>query len=245
MRKILSILAAAVSIVAVGAAGAAGAAEVSVRAADLASGTPRMGFTEVVPPYGIRQYFSASERDGGLLHKMQGVELSIWQTVPMPDETRSKLDWHFEYEGEIVRGYGRAGLIFGSESGANLLSVEVTAFGSLRVMRWGMDVEDPSGVICYAMALPEARGKRVRLSVDYSMRDGLLVCSVNGGREISIELKRYMASGPMTIKHAGFFAAVPEAEKSADFIPFTVPYDIDLSDKYAEVLHRSLSVSTK
>lgn len=210
----------------------------------LAFGESRTGFTEVVPPTLVRQCWSEVEHDGALVMTLEGVELSMWRTMPIPPESRNCLEWHFVYEGEIAEGYGRAGLIFGSEDRANLLSVEMTARGSLQIMRWGMDVDSPCGRICWSRPVGISGG-RVKLEVDYLMRTGELVCRVDGGIPIRISLPSYMPSGPMTMKHVGFFGAVQEADRSSDYMPMTFPFDIDLRSQYAVLRHRRLAVYGK
>lgn len=199
------------------------------------------GFTDVVPPSGLTQRARANATDAGCLVELYGTELSAWQLAPIPRETRTLLNWHFDWEGEFVRGVGRMGFIFGSAQGANLLSVEVTRAGTLRLVRWGKQFSDSLGDIVWASERPLASSSVVKIEADYSIRDDILVCRVNDGAPVTIALRDYMPAPPMTMSDAGFFTAVPEARRDLVTSCGSRAYDIEMSARETVVLHRGLS----
>lgn len=200
------------------------------------------GNTDVEPEFPTRRYVREDQSGDGYAMTLTGVELSAWRSLEIPREARSALRWRFEYEGEIAAGDGgRAGFIFGGVDGANYLSVERTELGSLRVLRWGPGTREPLGTIIWSDDAG-SRGKRFRISATYDMREGTLVCSVDGGREHVIELKKFVPSGPMTMNRAGFFGAVREAPRDPRPFIFGRQSLIVLSDRYAKLVHRSLKV---
>ena len=212
-------------------------------------GEMQIGFTYVVPPAMIRQSHTAKQTDSGYEWTLSGVELSAWQTLQAPPEARYLLNWHFEYEGRIVEGRGRTGFIFGNTDNANLLSVEMTRTGSLRLLIWGNAERGREGRIAWSRQV--RRGKNtdepVRIEADYDIRQDTLTCRVDGGEPIHIVLGEYMPSGPMTIKGVGFFAAVPEAQimTRVGRDPLPPEYEIELSSKRTRVAHRRLAVSAQ
>lgn len=203
------------------------------------------GFTYVVPPDIVRQTYNAEQTASGYLWTLQGVELSAWQTLPTPPGARYMLNWHFEYEGEILEGGGRTGFIFGNPDNANLMSVEVTRAGSLRLLMWGNDPRGRVGRIIWSKETKIKRNSPVRIEADYDMREGTITCRVNGGDPVRIKLSDYTPSGPMTIKAVGFFAAVQEARIATGTLNRSRPpeYEIDLSSKNTKVEHRRLDVN--
>lgn len=209
-------------------------------------GDLQVGFTYIVPPDMTRQSYGAKGTTSGSEWTLYGVELSLWQTLATPPEARYLLNWHFEYEGEIVEGRGRTGFIFGNPDNANLLSVEITRGGSLRLLAWGEAHRGREGRIVWSRQVRRGKGSAgpVRIEADYDIRQDTLICRVDDGEPIRIALGKYMPSGPMTIKGVGFFAAVPEAEilTRAAIEPLPPEYEIDLSSKHTRVLHRRLAV---
>lgn len=214
----------------------------SIGARELSAAETKIGFTDEIPPSGIRQRCKAREADGGLLVEINGVELSAWQTASIPEETRYLLAWKFAYTGRIVEGWGRAGFIFGSEDRSTLVSVELTHFGELRVVDWGEVAGSPLGRIKFAAQAAPSGVRDVRIDAEYDMERETLTCSVNGGRAIEIRLRSHGIIAPLTIRDAGCFAAVPEAMRGAPFIMRSPEHDIDLSSRYAVVLHEGLAI---
>lgn len=209
---------------------------------DHSFGKPVPGYTDTVPPSSILQRLSFSQDEEGYRFKLHGIELSAWQTAEVPSSSRYLLDWHFEYEGQIVEGDGRTGFIFGNPETSNLLSVEITYFGSLRLVSWGKALDDNLGRIVWSKQATNGGRGVVRITADYSIREDTLTCSVNGGEPIVIELRRYMPSAPMTIRGVGFFSAVHEARRISKFRPRNLNFDIDMSRRYVDARHKRLLV---
>ena len=208
-------------------------------------GEVQVGFTYVVPPSLVRQAHEARQTESGYEWTLNGTELSIWQTQSTPQDARYLLNWRFEYEGRILHGQGRTGFIFGNPDNANLLSVEMTRGGSLRLLSWGEDARGRVGRIAWSKQVRRSGDAPVRIEADYDIGQDTLVCRVDGGEPIRIKLGDYMPSGPMTIKAVGFFAAVPEAafisRTGSRLLP--LEYEIELSNKRTRVEHRRLQVS--
>lgn len=207
-------------------------------------GNMQVGFTYVVPPDLIRQNSKTEQTESGWLWTLQGTELSVWQTVPTPQDARYLMSWHFEYEGQVVDGGGRTGFIFGNPENANLMSVEVTRAGSLQLLSWGKDIRGSVGRVVWSKKAAPGGKSPVKIVADYDIRQDTLTCSVNGGSPIRIELGKHTASGPMTIKAVGFFGAVPEARivTGTETRSRQPEYEIDLSTQRTRVEHRRLSV---
>lgn len=203
---------------------------------------PATGFTDVVPPAGVRQRWSSRLEDDGVRTFAEGVELSVWQTIPLPEDGRWLLKWHFDYEGEITKGRGRAGFIFGNPERADLLSVELTYHGELRLVSWGRPPHGTLGRIVWAKRAAAQGSRPFRIEADYDMRAGTLSCSVDGAAPIVIDLSSVMPSGPMTIRGAGYFTAVQEARRISRIRDFDSEADIVMSQQYVEALHRRLRV---
>lgn len=207
-------------------------------------GEPAFGFTDVIPPHTIMQSFSAAMSEDGCDFKLYGTELSAWWTTEVPSSARYLLKWKFDYEGQIVEGSGRTGFIFGNPTSDNLLSVEVTYRGSLRLVSWKRDVDDkPLGQIVWSKQMTHGGNAPIRIEVDYDIRSDTMVCSVNGGKPVTIKLTEYMPSAPMTIRGVGFFSAVPEAIRLSRMYPRNPKFDIDLSRQYTVTRHKRLSVT--
>lgn len=206
-------------------------------------GEATIGYTDVVPPSSLPQSFRTERTADGYAWRLWGTELSAWQTLPIPDRSRYLLKWRFVYEGRIVEGRGRTGFIFGDPASANLLSLEVTHAGSLRLVRWGRQNFDNLGRIVWSRRMWSGGRGTVRIEAEYDIRDDTLVCSVDGGAPVRILLREHMPSAPMTLRGVGFFAAVPEATRVMSGNPRRIPYeDIDLSRKFTRVEHVRLSV---
>ena len=226
-------------------------AEIDATRSDLLQelGEMQIGFTYVVPPEMTRQSYGAKQTTSGYEWTLSGVELSAWQTLATPPEARYLLNWHFEYEGEIAEGRGRTGFIFGNPDNANLLSVEMTRNGSLRLLIWGDAQRGREGRIAWSRQVRKGKNSAepVRIEADYDIRLDTLTCRVDGGEPIRVVLGNYMPSGPITIKGVGFFAAVPEAQviTRAATNPLPPEYEIDLSSKYTRVVHRRFTISAQ
>jgi hypothetical protein len=185
--------------------------------------------------------------DDGYVMSLSGTDLSLWQTADVPSSARYLLDWHFEYEGRILDGDGRTGFIFGNPESVNLLSVEITSRGSLRLVTWGRQFDDPLGKIVWSTAAASGGRGTVRIEADYGIRDDTLVCRVNGGDPVRIKLTDYMPSAPMTIRGVGFFSAVPEAQRLSRIYHSRPRFDIDidLSRRHTTTRHERLTVVAK
>lgn len=206
---------------------------------------PEIGFTDVVPPPMLRQRFAVRQIDEGCEFELWGTELSVWQAAQVPQNARYALRWHFDYEGRVTEGFGRTGFIFGDPTSANLLSVEITHGGSLRLVRWGTRIDDNHGSIVWSKKVAASGHHPVRIEAEYDIRSDILTCTVNDMKPIRIELTRYMPSAPMTIKAVGFFSAVPEAMRISRRFPLNPNTDIDIetSTKHTKTVHRRLAVS--
>lgn len=204
---------------------------------------PCVGWTDVEPPRGVYQNWRTSQGSDGITVSLAGTELSLWQTTQTPRGSRSRLNWRFEYDGAIVSGRGRAGFVFGRASGAQLVAVEVTRAGSLRVIAWGKSVTgEPLGRIAWAKyGAISSPVRDVRISADYDIKTEILTVRLNGGDPIEVRLRSFMPSGPMTISDFGYFAAVPEADRRRKSLRDMCDDDIICSTMYTEVLHRSIS----
>ncbi len=208
-----------------------------------AFGSPTVGYTDVVPPASIPQQYATEQTAEGYDFRLHGTELSLWQTADVPSGSRYLLNWHFDYEGRILEGAGRTGFVFGNPTNANLLSVEVTYHGTLRLVTWGKQLDQPLGKIVWSRKVLPGGNNPIRIEADYSIRNDTLVCRVNGGEPIVIELRRYMSSAPMTIRGVGFFSAVPEAQRLSRTFPRHPNFDIDLARRHTVARHTHLSIT--
>ncbi|MDL2264292.1 hypothetical protein LJC31_06525 [Synergistaceae bacterium OttesenSCG-928-I11] len=208
-----------------------------------AFGRATVGYTDVVPPSGIPQRYTTEQTPEGYDFRLHGTELSLWQTADVPAGSRYLLNWHFDYEGRVLEGDGRTGFLFGNPESTNLLSVEVTYHGTLRLVTWGKQLDEPLGKIVWSQKVAPGGHNPVRIEADYSIRNDTLVCRVNGGEPITIELRKYMPSAPMTIRGVGFFSAVPEAQRMSRRYPRNPNFDIDLSRRHTVTRHTRLSVT--
>lgn len=204
---------------------------------------PAVGYTDVVPPDSIPQRYATAQSAEGYDFRLHGTELSLWQIADVPSGSRYLLNWRFDYEGRILEGNGRTGFIFGNPEAINLLSVEVTYHGTLRLVTWGKQLDQPLGKIVWSRKVIPGGNSPVRIEADYSIRNDTLVCRVNSGDPIVIELRKYMPSAPMTIRGAGFFSAVPEAPRLSRLFPRNPNFDIDLSRRHTVTRHTRLSVA--
>lgn len=204
------------------------------------------GYTDVVPPLGMMRRYKATQGADGYAWEMQGTELSIWQLAPVPEGARYLLKWNFLYEGAVTAGRGRTGFIFGNPASTNLMSVEVTAMGSLRVVMWGKQGFDRQGRIIFSRQATR-NASSVKIEASYDIRAGIMICKVNDGEEIAIDFGKYTPSAPITIRGVGFFSAVPEAMRTMSVFGrrSDSTYDIDLTPKWAKTLHRKLTVSAE
>ena len=207
-----------------------------------AFGPVTVGYTDVVPPSTVPQRYAVEQKPEGYDFRLRGTELSLWQVADVPAASRYLLNWHFEYEGCVLEGSGRTGFVFGNPESANLLSVEITYYGTLRLVTWGKQFDDPLGKIVWSQKAAPGGRNPVRIEADYSIRNDTLVCRVNGGEPIVIELRKYMPSAPMTIRGVGFFSAVPEAQRLSRIYPRNPNFDIDLSSRYTVTRHNRLTV---
>jgi hypothetical protein len=210
-----------------------------------AFGPVTVGYTDVVPPSIIPQRYATQQTDEGYVMRLDGTELSLWQTADVPSGSRYLLNWRFEYEGRVLDGDGRTGFIFGNPESVNLLSVEITRHGSLRLVTWSRQIDDPLGKIVWSAQSAPGGHDTVRIEADYSIRDDTLVCRVNGGDPIRIKLTDYMPSAPMTIRGVGFFSAVPEAQRLSHIYIHRPYFDIDLSLRHTTTRHERLTVVGK
>lgn len=211
-----------------------------------AFGDLEYGYTDVVPPFTLPRYYKATQGTDGYAWEIQGTELSLWQLSPVPENARYLLTWHFLYEGAITGGRGRTGFIFGNPVSTNLMSVEVTAAGSLRLVMWGKQGFERQGRIVFSRQATR-NTPVVKIEASYSIRSGTMTCRVNDGEEILIDFKKYTPSAPITIRGMGFFSAVPEAPHNMNVFGQrrSSNYDIDLSPRWAKTLHRKLTVSAE
>lgn len=208
-------------------------------------GELQYGFTDVVPPSGLFQRYKANPAQSGYEWTLQGTELSVWQTADIPASARYLLNWRFVYEGSILEGMGRTGFIFGNPASLNLLSVEVTYAGSLRLIAWGKQGLDPHGTIVWSRRATDGGRGRVKIEAAYDIRNDRLTCRVNDGEPIAIEHRKYMPAPPMTIRGAGFFSAVPEARRNPGMFdrPFARDREIDMSRRMTRTQHTFLSIT--
>ncbi len=204
------------------------------------------GYTDVVPPMGLPRRYRTTQSADGYAWEMQGTELSLWQLAPVPESARYLLQWNFLYEGCVTAGRGRTGFIFGNPVSSNLMSVEVTAMGSLRVVMWGRQGFDRQGQIIFSRQAVR-NASSVKIEAAYDIRTGTMVCRVNDGEKIVIDFRKYTPSAPITIRGVGFFSAVPEARRNMSTFGerSDSDYDIDLSPQWTKTLHRGLAVSAQ
>lgn len=204
------------------------------------------GFTDVVPPFGMFRQYSAIETPDGYMWEMHGTELSIWQTAEVPRSARYLLNWHFLYEGAVLGGRGRTGFIFGNPTRSNLMSIEITASGSLRAVMWGESELERHGRIIFSRRAAK-NAAAVKIEAFYDIRNARMICRVNDGEEILIDFKKYIPSPPITIQGVGFFSAVPEAKRRMGVSSRrrTSALEIDLSPSWARTLHKKLITDAK
>lgn len=242
--KRLAALASALAILAalVGAASAAQPIAMSISARDIDTASTVIGFTDEVPPFGVRQRHAERVADDGLEMELWGVELSAWQPICLPDDGRYLLNWDISYQGSIVDGRGRVGFFMGNDAASPFISVEVTRYGELRVLDWGPSYGGPLGKIKFSAKAAPNGVKDVRIDASYSIRDQIMKCRVNGGREIAIDMRAHGIVAPYTIKAAGYFAAVPEAERGMSRWFKRDELDIDISPRWTKVIHKELEI---
>lgn len=212
-----------------------------------AFGPLEKGFTDVVPPSGIRQDYAATQTENGYEWRLMGTELSVWQVLEIPQAARYLLSWHFLYEGRILEGMGRTGFLFGNPAESNYLSVEMTYHGSLRLVRWGRMAGDNHGQIVWSRRMTKGGRGPVRIEADYDIRSGNLVCRVNDGEPVRIALEKHMTAPPLTLRGAGFFSAVPEAPRDhiANDRLRRRGHEIDLSRRFSRTAHTRFEASGK
>lgn len=201
------------------------------------------GYTEVVPPDSTFRSCKTSQTEDGTAWEMRGVNLSVWRLALVPQSSRYLLTWDFLFEGAITGGGGRTGFIFGNPASANLMSVEVTAAGSLRLLMWGRQGFENHGKVIFSRQT-SAKGPSVKIEARYEIRTGTMVCRVNDGDEILIELKKLIPSAPITIRGVGFFSAVPESTRRLRGFRrgSDSEHEISLLPQWTRTLHRGLSV---
>jgi len=207
---------------------------------------PEYGFTDIVPPDFVRRYYRTTTTPEGRAWELRGVNLSLWQLAPVPASARYLLNWNFSYEGAITGGSGRTGFIFGNPASSNLMSVEVTARGSLRVVMWGKQFGDNQGRVVFSRRVA-VNPSSVKIDARYDIRSATMTCRVDDGEEILIEFRKIVPSAPITIRGAGYFSAVPEADRGVRVSRYwrDVNFDINLSPRLAKTLHKGLLVNAE